>query len=364
MYNLFSSAPAQADVKQTLSPVHIGSASNVVPVTQVQSLQPVKTGGKYLQVIRTCGTQDISKIGQDTGKEISSLSSQVLDKVRASDSGEFGVGMKKILDLTTGVQIDKLGEQTGFLSKLSNFLRSGKNSVTHQFDSVKDEITRIADGLKTGVKRMEDEAQWLQKARDANEIHQHEYEDLYQDLLIVVDEEKQKLANMDQNDVQAYADQRQRVEDFERHASKIFKLIHLTKLTTPEICGLQVANKNLVAKFNDLIDITIPAWGKQISLALIGARQAKDAQIAQSVDDKTNEFFTAAANMVHDTTIKSAQLLAQDSIKTETLMHMQNQMIDMIKQVNQIDDQARKDRVKSVETIQKLDAELNQALIG
>jgi uncharacterized protein YaaN involved in tellurite resistance len=160
------------------------------------------------------------------------------------------------------------------------------------------------------------------------------------------------------------ADQRTRVERFERHANKIFKQIHLTKLTTPEICGLQVANVNLVEKFNDLIDVTIPAWGKQISLALIGMRQAKDAQIAQSVDDKTNEFFMAAANMVHDTTIKSAQLLAEDSIKTETLVHMQNQMIDMIKQVNQIDEDARKNRVKSVEAIQKLDSELNQAMLG
>jgi uncharacterized protein YaaN involved in tellurite resistance len=93
-------------------------------------------------------------------------------------------------------------------------------------------------------------------------------------------------------------------------------------------------------------------------------RQAKDAQIAQSVDDKTNEFFIQAANMVHDTTIKSAQLLAQDSVKTETLVHMQNQMIDMIKQVNQIDEEARQNRIKSVEAIQKLDGELNQALIG
>jgi uncharacterized protein YaaN involved in tellurite resistance len=211
---------------------------------------------------------------------------------------------------------------------------------------------------------MEDEAKWLQKARDANEQHLLEYQELHADLMIAIEEEKEKLALIPQTDVQAVADQRTRVERFERHANKIFKQIHLTKLTTPEICGLQVANVNLVEKFNDLIDVTIPAWGKQISLALIGMRQAKDAQIAQSVDDKTNEFFIQAANMVHDTTIKSAQLLAQDSVKTETLVHMQNQMIDMIKQVNQIDEEARQNRIKSVEAIQKLDGELNQALIG
>jgi uncharacterized protein YaaN involved in tellurite resistance len=127
---------------------------------------------------------------------------------------------------------------------------------------------------------------------------------------------------------------------------------------------LQVANINLIEKFNDLVDVTIPAWGKQVSLALIGQRQAKDAEIAQSVDDKTNEFFINAANMVHDTTIKSAQLLAQDSIKTETLVHMQNQIIDMIKQVHQIDQDAKKARIESVNSILKLDSEMKQALIS
>jgi uncharacterized protein YaaN involved in tellurite resistance len=355
-YDLFGAAvkPATATASQI----------NLNPTPQAANIVPVQQGGKYVMAIRSAQTGAISKIGQDTGKEISQLSGQVLDKVRASDSGEFGTGMKKILDLTSGVKLDKLGEETGLISKLTGLFSRGKNAVTHQFDSVKDEITRVADGLRVGVARMEDEAVWLEKARAANEVHQHEYELLHADLLIVVEEEKQKLAAMPQDDAQAVADQRQRVESFERHAQKIFKLIHLTKLTTPEICGLQVANRNLIEKFNDLVDITIPAWGKQISLALIGARQAKDAAVAQSVDDKTNEFFMAAANMVHDTTIKSAQLLAEDSIKTETLVHMQNQMIDMIKQVNQIDEDARKNRVKSVEAIQKLDSELNQAMLG
>lgn len=321
-------------------------------------------GGKYLTAILGTPPGQISKIGQETGREISQLSNQVLDKVRASDSGDFGTGMKKILDLTSGVHLDQLGEQKGLLTKLTGLFRSGRNAVTHQFDTVRGEIDRVADGLRDGVKRMETEAEWLQKAREANEMHQREYEELHADLLIVVAQEKDVLATMPQDDPQAVADQRNKVDSLERHAQKIFKLIHLTKLTTPEICGLQVANRNLVEKFNDLVDVAIPAWGKQISLALIGDRQEKDALIAQSVDDKTNEFMIAAANRIHDTTIKSAQLLAEDSIKTSTLTHIQSQMIDMIKQVNQIDEQGRQNRIKSVDAIKKLDAELNQALLG
>jgi hypothetical protein len=277
-YDLFGAAvkPATATASQI----------NLNPTLQAANIVPVQQGGKYVMAIRSAQTGAISKIGQDTGKEISQLSGQVLDKVRASDSGEFGTGMKKILDLTSGVKLDKLGEETGLISKLTGLFSRGKNAVTHQFDSVKDEITRVADGLRVGVARMEDEAVWLEKARAANEVHQHEYELLHADLLIVVEEEKQKLAAMPQDDAQAVADQRQRVESFERHAQKIFKLIHLTKLTTPEICGLQVANRNLIEKFNDLVDITIPAWGKQISLALIGARQAKDAAVAIACQSK------------------------------------------------------------------------------
>jgi uncharacterized protein YaaN involved in tellurite resistance len=272
--------------------------------------------------------------------------------------------MKKILDLTSGVKVDKLGESTGLRSFFSKLIGNAKNNITHQFDTVKDEIDKVANELRTAVKRMDDEANWLSQAKDANIQHLHEYEELYADILAVIEEEKAILAATPQTDPNVYADQKQRVERFERHANKIFKQIHLTKLTTPEIVGLQVANINLIEKFNDLVDVTIPAWGKQVSLALIGQRQAKDAEIAQSVDDKTNEFFINAANMVHDTTIKSAQLLAQDSIKTETLVHMQNQIIDMIKQVHQIDQDAKKARIESVNSILKLDSEMKQALIS
>ena len=359
-YDLFGGVATQ----QKINPVKTDSFGVGSTAIQPAPATSMVVGGKYLPAVRASATGQISKLGQDTGTEIKNLSNQVLDKVKAADSGQFGNGMKKILDLTSGVSLDKLGDQKGVLSRLTSFFRSGKNAVTHQFDTVRDEIERVADGLRIAVKRMEDEADWLEKARIANTAHQHEYEELHADLLIVIDEEKNILANMPQDDVQAVADQRQRIEGFERHAQKIFKLIHLTKLTTPEICGLQIANRNLVEKFNDLVDVTIPAWGKQISFALIGARQSQDAEVAQMTDDKTNEFFIAAANMVHDTTIKSAQLLAQDSIKTETLTHMQNQMIDMIKQVNQIDTEARQNRVKSVEAIKKLDNDLNQALLG
>jgi uncharacterized protein YaaN involved in tellurite resistance len=330
------------------------------PTTAIQK----SNAGKYLTAIRSTPTADISKIGSDTGVKISAMSRQVLDKVKAADSGEFGTGMKKILDLTSGVKLDQLGEQSGFMSKIRGFLTSAKNNVTHQIDSVQDEIDRVAGGLKTAVKRMEDEAIWLGGAREANEEHEREYEALYADLQIALEEERDILNSMPQDDVQAVSDQRARVERLERHTNKIFKLIHLTKLTTPEICGLQIANVNLVEKFNDLIDVTVPAWGKQVSLALIGMRQAKDAQIAQDVDDKTNEFFIKAANMVHDTTIKSAQLLAQDSIKTETLVHMQNQIIDMVKNVNQIDAEAKKRREETVKSVSKLDVELKQAMLG
>jgi hypothetical protein len=112
------------------------------------------------------------------------------------------------------------------LSKIGKFFGSAKNGVTHQFDSTKDEIGRIADGLRVGVKRMEDEAKWLQKARDANEQHLLEYQELHADLMIAIEEEKEKLALIPQTDVQAVADQRTRVERFERHANKIFKQIH------------------------------------------------------------------------------------------------------------------------------------------
>lgn len=355
---------------QTLTPM---KGQQVVPPIQVfmqqdsTALVPLNQNQqRHLDALKNVSVNDIGSFGSEASLTVSKLSDEVLQKVKVGNAGEFGNGINQILTLMSSVDVKKMGEsKPGIFTKLKAAVTKVKIDFMGQFNSVATEVENIGNQLSVGIKRMQGEADWLDKMYQANLQSLYEMEDMLVALEALFNQESQVLANMqsDQSiDPMIINDKKIYVDRLGKHCDKMRRLIHLSKLTAPEIRSMQVSNYNNAQKFDDLIQVTIPAWKKQISLGLLSLRQKQDAELAKSIDDKSNEFMRAAADLVHDNLILTAQNANRSVVDIETLQHMQNQFIDAVKQVKQIDEQGRQERVAAVSTLKSMDDQLKQEM--
>jgi uncharacterized protein YaaN involved in tellurite resistance len=135
-------------------------------------------------------------------------------------------------------------------------------------------------------------------------------------------------------------------------------------LTAPEIRTIQAGNVTMVEKFNDIMHTTLPAWKKQMSMTILALRQKENAELGNTIDNKTNEFFRKAASLNNQNAIAVAKASERSTVDIETLEFMQQQLIDSVKQVKSIQEQGRTDRQAASQKIDQLRNEMKQEMLS
>ena len=119
----------------------------------------------------------------------------------------------------------------------------------------------------------------------------------------------------------------------------------------------------LVDKFYAIKNITLPAWKNQISLAISLQEQKNSVQLANTIDDATNELLRRNAELLHDNSVKTAKANQRAVIDVETLEHVQNTLIKTVNDVIQIQKEGMQQRVQATEKLKSLQSNLNQLVI-
>lgn len=119
----------------------------------------------------------------------------------------------------------------------------------------------------------------------------------------------------------------------------------------------------LVDKFYAIKNITLPAWKNQISLALSLNEQKNSVELANTIDDATNELLRRNAELLHDNSVKTAKANQRAVIDVETLEHVQNTLIKTVNDVIQIQKEGMQQRVQATEKLKSLQSNLNQLVI-
>ena len=133
--------------------------------------------------------------------------------------------------------------------------------------------------------------------------------------------------------------------------------------TLPMIRIIQSNNLMLVDKFYAIKNITLPAWKNQISLALSLNEQKNSVELANTIDDATNELLRRNAELLHDNSVKTARANQRAVIDVETLEYVQNTLIKTVNDVIQIQKEGMQQRVQATEKLKSLQSNLNQLVI-
>ena len=126
---------------------------------------------------------------------------------------------------------------------------------------------------------------------------------------------------------------------------------------------IQSNNLMLVDKFYAIKNITIPAWKNQISLAISLNEQKNSVQLANNIDDATNEILRRNADLLHQNSVDTARANQRSVIDIETLEHVQNTLINTVNDVIQIQKEGMQKRFEATERLKTLQNNLNQLII-
>ena len=131
----------------------------------------------------------------------------------------------------------------------------------------------------------------------------------------------------------------------------------------PEIRMIQSNNQMLIEKFHNAKTLTIPAWKKQFVLAVSLDEQKKAANLAQTIDDATNDFYKANADMLGENAISVARTNQRSIIDLESLQHMQNTLISTFDEMKKIETEGEQKRRELSNAITGMKKDLYQKLV-
>ena len=317
---------------------------------------------------------DVSEFGTQAGKEVAQLADTVLQKTTTGKMSDFGDGITQILTLTSTINPDDLNidKNKGFIGKVLGFTKKKKVEVLAQFENTSKSIEKIATDLSSRQGVMKQDNAFLEQLYEKN---MQEYHDLGDSIeaaeawLVEMNSRYEQMkpqaeASQDQFQIQAVNEYEQRIKRWEKQIDRLKRMQQVALLTAPEIRLVQAGNVTMVEKFNDLIHTTLPAWKKQMSMTILALRQKENAELGNTIDDKTNEFFKKAASLNNQNAIAVAKTSERSTVDIETLEFMQQQLIDSVKQVKSIQEQGRADRKAAAGKIDQLRNEMKQEMLS
>ena len=167
----------------------------------------------------------------------------------------------------------------------------------------------------------------------------------------------------DQNTTQRIYDLNHLANNLEKRVSDLQILQQSAMQTLPMIRIIQSNNLMLVDKFYAIKNITLPAWKNQISLAISLQEQKNSVQLANTIDDATNELLKRNADLLHQNSVDTARANQRSVIDIETLEHVQNTLIKTVNDVIQIQKEGVQKCEEATTRLRALQNNLNQLVL-
>jgi uncharacterized protein YaaN involved in tellurite resistance len=368
------------DVPKT-KPVMTGTVTGTNP-HNVQFVQDIPTNQQLVQVRQTAlvksngikSSMKISEYGTEHGKKIAELADVVVKKTTTGKMGDFGDGITQILSLTSQVNVADLNvdKKGGWFGGVTSFFKKKRVEVLAQFENTSTSIDKVATDLTSRSKTMEQDNEFLDKLYDAN---LEEYRGL-EKAIAEIEAEIQVLGqehaikkveaekSTDQFFIQEVNELEQRIKLWDKQVDRLKRLQQIALLTAPEIRQIQSGNTALYQKFSDLVNTTIPAWKKQLSMTILKIKQKENAELSTQVDDKTNEFFRKAAELNGQNAIAVAQASERSVVDMDTLEFMQKTLIDSVHAVKDIQEKGHQERIEASNRIDVLRNEMKTEMLS
>ncbi|MEG0029903.1 toxic anion resistance protein [Acinetobacter sp.] len=313
----------------------------------------------------------VAEYGKNIATQTSGYTDELLNLVQNKDLDETGQKLNQVVQVAQQLNTSSIlnkKKNSGFFGGLMNKIKGAKNNIDMHFNTTKEQIDTL-------VKEIEKSQSGLKARVDTLDRMFNGVQSEYKQLGVYIaagklkqDEIQQEISTLtsqaqDQTTTQRVYDLNHLANNLEKRVSDLQVLQQSAMQTLPMIRIIQSNNLMLVDKFYAIKNITLPAWKNQISLAISLNEQKNSVQLANTIDDATNDLLKRNADLLHQNSVDTAKANQRSVIDIETLEHVQNTLIKTVNDVIQIQKEGMQKRAEATTRLRSLQDNLNQLVL-
>lgn len=313
----------------------------------------------------------VAEYGKNIATQTSGYTDELLNLVQNKDLDETGQKLNQVVQVAQQLNTSSIlnkKKNSGFFGGLMGKIKGAKNNIDMHFNTTKEQIDTL-------VKEIEKSQSGLKARVDTLDRMFHGVQSEYKQLGVYIaagklkqDEIQQEILTLtsqaqDQTTTQRVYDLNHLANNLEKRVSDLQVLQQSAMQTLPMIRIIQSNNLMLVDKFYAIKNITLPAWKNQISLAISLNEQKNSVQLANTIDDATNDLLKRNADLLHQNSVDTAKANQRSVIDIETLEHVQNTLIKTVNDVIQIQKEGMQKRAEATTRLRSLQDNLNQLVL-
>lgn len=314
----------------------------------------------------------ILRFGQDAQNRAQSAADAMLAGARNQETGEAGRTLSSLLTTLRGFDVTKLDEKPGFFSRI--FTRAGAeiSEIITKYESVKGQIEAIGDKLDTHRTRLLEDVERLERLYGATLDWFHALGDHIaagEEVLRRTNEQtipamEAQLAANPGDDLAP-----QRLRDLRGARDELDRRVHDLRLTRqvamqalPSIRLIQENDKALSSKIHSVLANTVPLWRQQLAQALAIHRMREAGQAVKEATDLTNRLLTANAETLRRGNQEARTEVERGVFDLEAVQKANAALVATIEDSLTIADQARGQRARAAEELEKLEQDIRRVL--
>ncbi|TXJ08411.1 MAG: toxic anion resistance protein [Acinetobacter sp.] len=312
----------------------------------------------------------VAEYGKNIANKTSTYTDDLLQLVQNKDLDETGQKLNQVVSVAQQLNSSNLltDNRKGLLGFLFSKFKDAKQSFQLQFNTTKEQLDVLVKEIETSQQGLKSRVEMLDKMYAAVQEEHHTLGVYVAAGQLKQQELTQQIAQLtaqeqDQNTVQQIYDLNHAANNLEKRVHDLQMLQQSALQTLPMIRIIQSNNLMLVDKFYAIKNITLPAWKNQISLALSLQEQKNSVELANTIDDATNELLRRNAELLHQNSVNTAKANQRSVIDVETLEHVQNTLIKTVTDVIQIQKEGMAQRDQATQKLKTLQSNLNNLVI-
>lgn len=319
-------------------------------------------------------TNSIIFFGAKAQEKLTTISDNMLEKVKSKDVGTAGEALNSMVATIRGFDVEQLNpnRKPGFFERLL-----GKATPVVKFlqkyEEVRKQIDFISVEMESHKTQLLTDITSLDRLYDANLDYFHTLE-LYiaagEERLRQLDEKVIPAREQDAKlsdqvlDAQSLRDLRAARDDLERRVHDLKLTRQVTMQGLPSIRLVQENDKSLITKINSTLVNTIPLWRQQLAQAVTIHRSGKAAKTLKAASDLTNDLLMANAENLKQANAEVRRQVERGVFDIETVKKANETLIATIEESLQIAEEGREKRRQASVELEHLENELKQTLIA
>jgi uncharacterized protein YaaN involved in tellurite resistance len=350
----------------SLAPMTAGSGLSPAPVSSALVADLVAQ-------LEDGSLESVHSFGRDLGAATTQQADALLGQIQSRELEVIGGHLSQIVVAAKTLNLGPLSEQRsripligGLLDKVklkSEGLRGKFQDVRAQIETLLAEVQTMQGGLAQRVEMLEHNFESVRNEHALLGAH-IEAGGIAQARLAQRLAMDSALASSDPLQAQALQDRKTALSALEKRVSDLRVLQHAALQQLPMIRMVQSNNRMLIEKFYTIKELTVPAWKRQFTLALTLGEQKNAVELANSIDDATNEFLRENARLLKTNTLATAKANQRLVIDIDTLKEVHDSLMSTVQDVLRINQEGLQMRGAAQAQLQTMRQQLTQQLGG